>query len=116
MIFSVSVVTGLLLGLALLLVIRRARLSSETPPVWIAWLTLGIAVVGALAFALGLLKDASLYGIPFAIFMPVIALVIGADALIHKDRRWQIWLGFILGLAIVLFWAVFAIGEIAFPH
>lgn len=110
--FTLSVISGLLLGAILVLVMRRATPAGGTSHAWTAWLMLVVAAIGALILAFSFVSsNFSLAGI----FLPVAALVMSVDALIRKDRRWQVWLGFFLGLLPVLFWAYFLLGELLGP-
>lgn len=92
---TVSVVTGIVLGL-LVLLMSRPRIPDETGiPVFSRlpkWVALNFGIDGGAA------------------------LVLGAGGLIRGDRCWQNWAGAALGALPALFWVVFAVGEFAYPH
>lgn len=86
----------------------------------LGWLVLGL---GAVALALIIPVFISIL-IPFDLgFFPVLTLPLGIVCLIsgsgsirNSYRPWQVLLGMGLGAIPILFWIVFGIGELLYPH
>lgn len=113
--FTLAVVLGILIAVVTLALVRRSAPAGGAA--WLAWFILALGVFGALALVLGYLEIQTFFNYTTAaISLPVAAVILGAQALMGHDRRWQVWLGFLLGLLPALFWLFFVIGEIIFPH
>ena len=115
MIFVIGgTISGIVLGaLALLLTSKRAAL--------LGWLVLGFGALALLAilpsfFSIIMSADFGLNPV-FSIGLGVACVIAGAGSiLLKRSRSWQVWLGLGLGLIPVLFWKVFILAEILFPH
>lgn len=110
--FTIAIVAGVLIGWALIMLRRRAKAEAD----WPAWLMVLTALVGSGLFVFGYLFQNISIPTTAGIFLPVAAVIASVEALMSKDRRWQIWVAFILGLPPVLFWVYFLVGEMLFPH
>lgn len=107
----IGIILGVILGL---LIVRFA------PRAIMDWLVAGL---GLLAFIFILPVGYAIIAQTDTGFLPVasiplsIASVIPAISAIRKQQRpWQVWAGFALGLVPLLFWIVFAVGEVIYPH
>jgi hypothetical protein len=112
MVFMIGgIIVGTLLGVLLVWFVPKNALG---------WVVLGLGAV-ALAFILPglvsiLIPGDAMFSPAFSIPLGVASVVASVGALLKKHRTWQVWLGLGLGFIPFLFWVVFAIGEIIFPH
>ncbi len=86
----------------------------------LGWVVLGLGAV-ALAFIIPGLVAILIPG--DAMFSPAVTIPLGVGCVVSgigavrkNYHPWQVWLGLGLGTIPVLFWIVFAISEILFPH
>ncbi len=102
---------GLLLGV---LVVWLA------PPKVLGWSVVGLGAVALVAIAPGLLAilipGEGSFSPAFSIPLGIGGVVAGLGAVRKHYRTWQVWVGLGLGSIPVLFWTLFAIGEILYPH
>jgi hypothetical protein len=106
---------GIILGVILGVVIVRFA-SRKT----IGWLALSL---GALAFLSILPVFIAILAQTDTGFFPVVSIplsiacvISGVDAIRKHHRPWQVWTGVALGIIPLLFWIVFAVGEVIYPH
>ncbi len=106
---------GMIIGIILgVLVVRFV------PQNMLGWVVIGLGTI-ALVFIIPGLVALLIPGdamISPAITIPlgVGCVVSGIGALRKNYRTWQVWLGLGLGSIPILFWIVFSIGEILYPH
>ena len=121
MIFTFSVVMGLLLGTIVLLATRpKQATEGETPtftPV-AGWIAIVLGFIGGALVTAGFLANFNAPGFIAVVMIgsAFAAVVIAAGGLIRKDMRWQNWVGLAIGGIPTAFWLVFAAGEALFPH
>ena len=53
---------------------------------------------------------------PVSMALGLIGLLSAIYALVRRDRSWRMWLGLVTGGLVVVFWLLFAVGELVFPH
>ena len=112
MIFMIGgTIVGIILGM---LVVRFVPLKV------LGWVVVGLGAV-ALAFIIPgliaiLIPGDAMFSPAVTIPLSVGCVVSGIGAVRKNYRPWQVWLGLGLGIIPLLFWIVFAIGEILFPH
>ena len=118
--FAAAVLSGVVVGVVVLLT-TQAKASADgstqtfSPiPGWTA------VVLGAIAATLLIISFVQWIEIPGVIALLVggafASAIIGIGGLIRKDRRWQNWVGAVVGGVPALFWLFFAAAEVLFPH
>lgn len=119
MLATISLLIGLLLGVAVLALGRRAAAAGQpasgtTTP---AWLTLGFGLVALVAFAGGTgfgsgPGNSALGWLNLSIALGFAAVVAGIGLLRRGVRGWPIWAGLLAGLIPAIFWIWFALGNL----
>jgi hypothetical protein len=111
--FAIAVITGILVGAVLVLATLRSAPSAAHAVSRSAWLTLALGAASVAIFGIAVspfARDTNV--VMAAIAVPVATVVLGANRLVHKDHRWQVWTGLILGAVPTLLWVVFLGGEL----
>ena len=106
---------GILVGIIIgVLVVRFV------PQNMLGWVVVGL---GAVAFVFIIPVFVAILTHSDTTFFPVITIPLSVSCVISgiaavrmNYRTWQVWLGLGLGSMPILFWIVFGIGEILYPH
>jgi len=119
LLFLISMVSGLVVGVILFVVVGRFDPPSESDLArapWTAWLVLAAGISGTAGFAFAVLSgvDSYLLMAP-SISLPAAGIVLAAGRLRAGDRRWPVWAGATFALVPAAFWLVFLIGEVFGP-
>lgn len=110
---TIATVLGILVGIVFLLLARRSR--PESAPAF-AWGVFVLGVITAAAFGVGTPMTGGLQLLlPASIALAVATAIAGIGLVITGNRRWQTWVGLVLGGAVALFWLAFTIGYIVSP-
>lgn len=119
MVFSMSLVTGLVVGAVVFFVLGRGMAAMAAPPAKPTTLGWAAYVTGVLAFASGLLimfGSRVFSSAPVSIALAAAAMVLGIGAFAKRDRHWPTWVALGAGLVSALFWIWFVAGEFVSPH
>jgi hypothetical protein len=54
--------------------------------------------------------------LPSTIALGLVGLVVAVYALLRRERSWRVWAGLVTSGLVMLFWLVFLIGELTWPH
>jgi hypothetical protein len=116
--FSMSILVGIVLGvLVLVFASRRGLFRADAPPkpTPFDWLVLAVGACTFLILVTGMLFNTRWFPLP-SIILASASVVMGVGALIKKHRRWQVWVGLVLGGLPMLFWLLFALGYLLDPN
>jgi hypothetical protein len=107
----IGLVVGIVLGL---LLVRFVPLKA------LGWVVLGLGAA-ALVFIIPVLvsifiPNDNMFSAIFTIPLGAACVISGIGALRKNYRTWQVWLGLALGAIPIVFWIVFGIGELVYPH
>lgn len=110
--FTIALLLGLAVGSVLLLMSRRTPSAD-----WPSRTLLGLGIAALVLFVVGILGfiDVPFAAIP-ALALPFTGLVFGVGRVLQGDRDRLSLLGLALAAVPGLFWIVFAISELLFPH
>ena len=106
---------GLIVGVILgLLLVRFVPLKT------LGWVVLGLGAA-ALVFIIPVFvsifnPNDNMFSAVFTIPLGAACVISGIGALRKNYRAWQVWLGLGLAAIPIVFWIVFAIGELVYPH
>lgn len=104
---------GVLVGVVALVVGRRpasGEAGGRGGPTVLGWTVLGL---GALTLVLSFLVTGGGSGrLVWPIAAGVATLVAGIGAIVRRDRRWPTWVGLVVGVVPLLFWATFGLGHL----
>ena len=108
---SIGIIIGFIIGLLVVRFVNQNALG------WVVIILGAIALVFIIPGLISILipGDAT-FNPAFTIPLGVGSIVSGIGAVRKNVRTWQIWLGLGLGSIPVLFWLMFAIGELLYPH
>ena len=115
---SLSVLVGIVMGVVVLVfasrrgVFREDALHKTLP---FDWIVLAAGALGLLILVTGMLFNTRWFPIPSILLAPFGA-TLSLGALIKKRRRWQVWVGLILGGLPALFWLLFFLGHVISPE
>ena len=106
---------GLFVGVILGLLLARF-----VPPKTLGWIVLGLGAA-ALVFIIPVLVSIlipgdTMFSAVFTVPLGAACVISGIGALRKNYRAWQVWLGLGLGAIPIVFWIVFGIGELVYPH
>lgn len=111
----VPMILGIILGIIIgLLVVRYVKVNA------LGWVVIGLGAMALILIIPGLvvilIPRNAMFNPVLTIPLGVSCVVSGIGAMRKNIRNWQVWLGLGLGSIPVLFWIVFAIGELIYPH
>ena len=46
----------------------------------------------------------------------LVGLVSAIYAMVRRDRSWRMWVGLVTAGLVAMFWLMFVVGELIFPH
>ena len=106
-----GIIVGIVIGVLIVQFVPRSVLE---------WLVLGLGVAALFFIIPGLVEilipGDTMFSPAVSIPLAIGCVVCGIGAMLKSYRTWRVWLGLVLGAVPVLFWIVFAIGEILYPH
>jgi len=106
-----GLVVGIIIGVLVLRLVPKNALG---------WVVFGLGIVALVFIIPGLvailIPGDAMFSPVFTIPFGVGCVVSGIGAVRQHYRTWQVWLGLGLGSIPILFWVVFALGEILSPH
>ena len=53
---------------------------------------------------------------PASMAFGLVGLASGIYAAVRRDRSWRMWVGLVTGGLVAMFWLLFVVGELVFPH
>jgi len=117
--FTISLVTGLLVGAIVLVVLGRGLSARGAPPAGptaLGWTAYGVGILAVAALVLMMAGSSIRFSVQASIGLMAAAMVLSVGALVKRDRHWPTWVGFGVAAVPAFFWILFAAGEFINPH
>lgn len=120
-----ALASAIVMGLVLVLVGRRSGDAAlRGIPGWVAFVAGVLSLISVAVplltswFGIGTGNGERAVGWPVGISMTLglVGVAAGSYAVFHQDRRWQVWVGLVTSGLVGLFWVIFAVGELVYPH
>jgi len=117
MTFTVSVLIGIVLGVALMLATSSLKPAGSQAPSPAAWVAIVTGALGVAAVAVGFtpLRMAMPWAVEASIALPVAGLIVAVTRVAKHERHWPVWTGLSLNALPALFWVAFLFGELLGP-